>query len=111
MNMDRKELGKYGEEQAVNLLRAKGYRILDTNWKCRAGELDIVAQKGYIITFAEVKTRRTLEFGTPSEAITAKKKTHIRNTAAFYMKSHNINDINVRFDVIEIYVNHIERAF
>lgn len=104
-------MGRLGEQHAAELLKAKGYSILDMNWACRTGELDIVARKGYLIVFAEVKTRSSLVFGTPGEAVDAQKRQHMKNTAMYYLKMHRICNMNIRFDVIEVYIDHIEGAF
>ena len=109
--MYRKRLGDFGEEQAQNLLEAKGYMILASKWRCPAGELDIIAKRGTILAFVEVKTRTALDYGNPAEAVTARKVQHIRNAARYYMKQKRINCLRPRFDVIEIYANHIEGAF
>ncbi|MGI6721732.1 MAG: YraN family protein [Anaerovoracaceae bacterium] len=109
--MNRKELGRLGEEQAAAMLRAKGYTIVERNWSCRAGELDLIARRGYTVVFVEVKTRRSLDFGTPAEAVNADKRRHIRHAASSYLKMNHMENVDVRFDVVEIYMNHIERAF
>ena len=100
---------------------AYGWRILDRNWHCRYGELDIVARsEAGCITFVEVKTRRTLRYGTPQEAVTASKQINLRHAAVQWLMepSHRVPHNGVRFDVITVIVragrplvHHIEGAF
>lgn len=73
--MNNKELGNFGETQACWLLKEKGYHILERNWRCPVGEIDIVARRGSMVVFVEVKTRRSLTYGVPREAVTSKKTT------------------------------------
>lgn len=111
--------GKMGEEMACNYLRKKGYAIFEKNFKCRIGEIDIVAEKDGRIVFVEVKTRNGDMFGMPSEAVNHKKRRKIVNAAAYYMMLHHkYGKYDVRFDVIEVLVsgrsakiNHIRNAF
>lgn len=110
-SLDRKKIGKYGEDRAGELLESKGYRIIARNWRCRCGELDLVARRGYEIVFCEVKTRTSMKYGTPAEAVTSAKKHHIRQAAMCYMKKYGLERLSWRCDVIEIYINHIENAF
>jgi len=109
--MNRKELGNFGEKKAAEILETKGYKILTRNYKCKMGELDIIARKGYTIVFVEVKTRSNLKYGIPAEAVNNQKRVHMHRTATYYMTTNRITNVNVRFDVIEIYINHIEQVF
>lgn len=84
MATHRKALGRLGEELAVRALAARGYRIRERNWRCQAGELDIVAEDGDVLAFVEVKTRRGREFGTPEEAITPAKQAKLVELASTY---------------------------
>ena len=105
----------------VNQDQCRGWRILDRNWHCRYGELDIVARsEAGCITFVEVKTRRTLRYGTPQEAVTASKQINLRHAAVQWLMepSHRVPHNGVRFDVITVIVragrplvHHIEGAF
>ncbi|MBE6037480.1 MAG: YraN family protein [Clostridiales bacterium] len=111
-------LGKRGEDLAADYLQRKGYRILARNFRCRRGELDIVAEKGGVLVFAEVKTRRSLAFGLPGEAVTPKKQIHLLQGAAYYCRTQGIRGMPLRMDVVEVlfleekpYLHHIENAF
>lgn len=82
------ELGRAGEDRAVAHLIRLGYRILDRNWRCALGELDVVAQCGDALAFVEVKTRRTLDFGHPFEAIDESKRQRLWRLAHAWCRAH-----------------------
>ena len=112
--MNQREFGAEGEAAARDYLVAHGARILEMNYRRPTGEIDIIAKKGRIILFVEVKRRTTLRFGRPAEAVNAAKRRHIRNTALLYLQEKRQMDARVRFDIIEIMpdgINHIENAF
>ena len=94
--------GQCGEDAAVYYLKKNKYRIIDRNHRNKCGEIDIIAQKGDDLVFVEVKTRRSDQFGTPSEAITYYKKKNFVNTVRWYLMEHP-SEMNIRFDVIEVY--------
>ena len=96
------ELGKLGEELAIEYLQKEGYEILETNWVFQKAELDIIAQKGDILAAVEVKTRSSLEFGLPQEFVKPKKIQLLAKAINEYVISNDL-DVNVRFDVISIY--------
>jgi putative endonuclease len=98
------ETGKKGEQLAVIYLKNKGYRILETNWREQKYELDIVAQIGNELIIVEVKTRRNKFFGDASEAVTPQKQQHLIAGADCYVAQKNI-DLDIRFDVICVYVS------
>lgn len=98
------ELGKLGEELAVEFLQKEGYEILETNWIFQKAEIDIIAQKDDIIAAVEVKTRSSLEFGLPQEFVKSKKIQLLTKAINEYVISNDF-DVNVRFDVISIYKN------
>jgi len=98
------ELGKLGEELAVDFLQKEGYEILETNWVFQKAELDIIARKGNIVAAVEVKTRSSVEFGLPQEFIKPKKIQLLTKAMNEYVISNDF-DVNVRFDVISIYKN------
>ncbi|MDE7082859.1 MAG: YraN family protein [Clostridia bacterium] len=107
------KLGKSGERQAQKYLEGNGWQILERNWKNPFGEVDIIAMRGEICAFIEVKTRLSDEFGAPSEAVTNSRKLKYIRGANYYFCNKNI-DCTVRFDIIEIFkgqLNHIENAF
>jgi len=106
-------LGKQGELKAQKYLKRQGWTIVETNWKNPFGEVDIIARKGDVLAFIEVKTRLSDEFGAPSEAVTNKRKLKYIRGANYYFCNKCI-DCTVRFDIIEIFkgnINHIENAF
>ena len=109
--MQRGELGRLGEDFAAGLLIAEGYRVIERNFRCKAGEVDIIAEKNGEISFVEVKTRRTLTFGQPVEAVTGEKQRHLRNTAAYYLRTHAGCFQAVRFQIVEVFCNQIYNAF
>lgn len=115
MNSNSKvRLGRAGEELAAELLSARGYAIMERNYRCSAGEIDIVAANGADIVFAEVKTRAGNTYGRPCEAVDAAKQRRIREAAIYYLREKSGGRTlysRLRFDVIEIAVDHIADAF
>ena len=112
--MDRRELGAIGENMAAELLRSKGYVILRRNYRCSAGEIDIIAERYGELCFVEVKTRQGFAYGRPCEAVTAEKKRHIRRAAQQYieeMKAQGYVPRRVDYQIIEIIAEHHVRAF
>lgn len=105
------ELGKRGEEAAACFLQRREYEILDRNWKCIAGEADIVAFQDDTLCFIEVKTRKDAQKGFPSEAVDTRKRSRYERIAACYLKDHDYADVRVRFDIIAILVLGEDRAF
>lgn len=105
------ELGKRGEEAATRFLERREYEILDRNWKCIAGEADIVALQDDTLCFIEVKTRKDAQKGFPSEAVDTRKRSRYERIAACYLKDHDYADVRVRFDIIAILVLGEDRAF
>ena len=116
----RQELGKLGEDLACTYLKQRGYKILTRNYRKPVGEIDIICKIGEIIIFVEVKTRTSLEFGYPEEAVNNSKRKTIRTVARHYLQENNHYYKEIRFDVISILmqnknqnqiINHIEAAF
>ena len=114
-------LGPWGEAQAAEYLRNRGYTILACNYRCRLGEIDIIAQKGRYVVFVEVKLRKSDAFGAAREFVDRRKQDRIRSTAVLWLESHS-DCLQPRFDVIEIYapagtetirpqIIHLENAF
>ena len=101
---DHNDLGKLGEELAVEFLQKEGYEILETNWVFQKAELDIIARKGDILAAVEVKTRSSLAFGLPQEFVKSKKIQLLAKAINEYVISNDF-DVNVRFDVISVYKN------
>ncbi len=111
------ELGKLGEQLAVDFLIKKGYKIKEKNWRFQKAEVDIIAQKENILTIIEVKTRTTDYFGNPQDFITPKKIKLLTKAIDEYVVTNDL-DVEVRFDVIgiinnknEIKIEHLEDAF
>ncbi len=106
-------LGRWGEERAVRWYRAAGYRVLDRNWFGEAGELDLVLGRDDQIVFCEVKTRSSVRFGDPSEAVGRDKQRRIRSLAVEWLRRNALTG-EVRFDVAAVVggrVSIIESAF
>jgi putative endonuclease len=97
-------LGRLGEDLAADYLRDRGLRILDRNWRCATGELDIVATDGCVIVFCEVKTRSTDAFGPAVAAVGVDKARRLRRLAAMWLRERGATGAEVRFDVIGILV-------
>ena len=96
------ELGKLGEEMAVEFLRKDGYIILQTNWTFQKAEIDILAQKGNTLAVVEVKTRSSLEFGLPQDFVKPKKIQLLVKAVDAFVNERNL-EIDVRFDIIAIH--------
>lgn len=95
-------LGRYGEELAALHLREDGLVLVQRNWRCELGELDIVAREGGYLVFCEVKTRRAAMYGSPVEAVGREKAARIRTLASRWLAEHRAAWTEVRFDVIGI---------
>ena len=112
-------LGKRGEELAAAFLEGEGYAILDRNWRCRQGEIDVVAFDGVDTVFVEVKTRSSLAFGHPLEAITVQKLARLRRLAAVWCEVHPGSHDRIRIDAIAVVaprdapaqIEHLKRVF
>ncbi|MDR1422036.1 MAG: YraN family protein [Coriobacteriales bacterium] len=102
MTAQRKHLGKLGEEIACWYLEQEGLRIIERNWRCAAGEADIIAHEEDEIVFVEVKTRSDIEKGLPEDAITAAKRQRYERIAMYYLMEKNPSSARIRFDVIAI---------
>ncbi|MBP4141283.1 YraN family protein [Flavobacterium sp. I-SCBP12n] len=96
------ELGKLGEEMAVEFLTKEGYTILETNWTFQKAEIDIIAQKENILAIVEVKTRSSLDFGLPQDFVKPKKIQLLVKAVDAFVNQKNI-DLEVRFDIIAIH--------
>jgi len=103
--LQKRELGKRGENIAVKFLREKGYKIIERNYRCPMGEVDIVAKDKKALVFVEIKTRTSTNFGLPEEAISYRKRQHLSKIASFYLLYYKIKEINCRFDVVSILIN------
>lgn len=114
-------LGKWGEALVAQDLRAKGWVIQGAGYRCRMGEIDLIATRGKYIAFTEVKLRKSAAYGTASEAVTYRKQERLRVAAQLYLQTHP-TELQPRFDVAEVYapqgfetkkpqITYIENAF
>jgi len=108
MSKERISLGKKGEDISIEFLRKQGYKIMERNYRCPAGEADIIARDKDVICFVEVKTRRTREYGLPEEAIDWHKQKRLAKVALRYLKEKKIEGQDFRFDVVSICSGRIE---
>lgn len=113
---NKKELGNLGEQIASKYLQKNNYEIIERNFYCKQGEIDIIAKKHKEIIFIEVKTRSNKNFGFPAEAVNTTKKKHIYQTAKYYLYKNKLLEASIRFDVIEVMlengrfnINHIKQ--
>jgi len=97
----RKALGALGESLAARELERRGYRVLARNWRCPAGEMDLIAERGGALVFVEVRTRRGRERGTPEESLTPRKQARLIEVAQAYLEEHAV-DRDWRIDVVAI---------
>lgn len=105
MKILNKQIGNMGEDIAVDYLKKSGYIILDRNFKCKIGEIDIIGKDNNYIVFIEVKTRYGNKYGIPSESVTYLKQRKIYKTAEVYILKNKLHKSNFRFDVIGITLN------
>jgi putative endonuclease len=101
-------LGARGEALAADWYLANGYQVLDRNWRCREGELDLVLRRGRTLVVCEVKTRTTDAFGVPAEAVTHAKRQRIRRLAALWLHEATFRPGQVRFDVAAVLAGRLE---
>ena len=115
----RREIGKTGENIACKYLEKNNYKIIEKNFLCRQGEIDIIAIDNIKkeIVFIEVKTRTNTKYGMPIDAVDKNKQKHIKQTIKYYNYKNNIKNIPIRIDIIEIYmqkekfkINHIKQV-
>ena len=114
--LDKINLGKYGEKIACEFLRKNKYKIITQNFKCKQGEIDIIAKEDDEIVFIEVKTRSNVACGRPSEAVNQVKQKHIKKATKYYIYLNKLENHYIRIDVIEVYlknnkfyINHIKQ--
>jgi putative endonuclease len=118
MTKERLSLGRMGEDVAAKILKEAGYRIIERNYRCRGGEVDIVALDGKTVVFVEVKTRSSEEYGPPQLAVDGRKQRQLTRAAMTYLKEKRLLTWSARFDVVGIVVRgnshdveHIKNAF
>ena len=100
----RQTTGQLGEDLVARYYEADGYCVVDRNWRCREGEIDLIVTRGRIVVFCEVKTRRGNGFGSPAEAVTFEKQRKLRTTALRWMQVHR-GRYETRFDVAAVVIN------
>lgn len=103
--MMRRDTGRLGEKLAQDFLKKRGYRIIETNYYCPGGEIDIIAKHRDCLAFVEVRTKRSREFGSPEESITAGKVKKLKAAAAYYCQTHDNLPQSWRIDVVAIELN------
>lgn len=99
------ELGKKGEELAVGYLQKLRYKILERNYRCKFGEIDIIALDRKTVVFVEVKTRSSKEFGSPQTGVTLRKQRQLAKVALSYLQKHHLFNRDARFDVVAVEKN------
>lgn len=110
MSNGRRKLGERGEDAATAYLERVGMTIVERNWRCPSGEIDIIALEESTLVLCEVKTRRSTAKGTPEESVTPAKQRRYRTLARAYVQQAGLSDVNVRFDVITLLVLGEDRA-
>lgn len=98
----RRRFGNRGEDLAAVFFMSKGFRITARNWSCRAGEIDLICERGGVTHFVEVKTRRTAAYGNPEEAVTTAKLRHLRNAVECYLRASAAPPVRYQVDVLAI---------
>jgi len=100
--MKRKTTGDVGEKLAGDFLTKQGYEIIETNYRCKEGEVDIIAKDGQFLVFVEVRAKNSRSFGSPEESVTTTKKEHLKNVAARYRESHSNLPQQWRIDFVAV---------
>jgi len=101
----RRQLGDAGEDLAAAALKKQGYKILERNYRTPLGEIDVIARHQGFLVFLEVKTRRSLHFGEPQEAVSPAKQARLKRLADYYVKVKRQGEVKMRFDVVAITVS------
>jgi len=108
--MKRKELGAAGEKLAGDFLKKKGYKIIDTNYRCREGEIDIIARKKDCLVFIEVRAKASTGFGSPEESMTSAKRDKLVSCALTYMSEHQGLPESWRIDFVAVELDNNGKA-
>jgi putative endonuclease len=111
MTEQRRQLGNRGEDIACTFLEGEGVRILERNWRCQAGEADVIAREGEDLVFVEVKTRSSDAAGFPEDAVNRRKRQRYEKIAMEYLFTHNLPSARVRFDVMSLLLSNDGKAF
>jgi putative endonuclease len=107
----KQKFGADGERLAVRQIEKRGYKTIQRNFRCKTGEIDIIAKDGDTLVFVEVKTRNNLRFGSPKHAVTWRKQKKLIRTALYYLKTVNSSKARFRFDVISIVNNPVDGKY
>jgi putative endonuclease len=117
MSSSKQGLGRWGETRAADFLDSQGYQIVERNWRCEYGEIDLIARQDAVLVFIEVKARSSKQFGYPEEAVIPAKQLHLIEAAQTYLQAHPEQDGDWRIDVIAVQraadgcqIHHIENA-
>ncbi len=108
--MNKKEFGNLGENKAQEYLKKKKYKIIQTNFRVKSAEIDVIAYDKKTLCFIEVKTRSSDLFGQPCDAVDIRKQEKIKNGAMWYLLQNNLDD-EVRFDVVEVFATKSDDKF
>ena len=100
--MSKRELGKAGKKAAAKALTRAGYKIVERNFSCKGGEIDLIANDKSTLVFVEVKTRSSDEFAPPELSVNLRKRRRIIRAARFYLQRNRLDDVNCRFDVVAV---------
>lgn len=99
------ELGRIGENIIADYITKLGYKVVERNFECNQGEIDIIAKDKEELVFIEVKTRTDISYGEASEAVTNTKKRHLINSIKYYIYKQKLENLPIRMDVAEVYIN------
>lgn len=102
MKLGRQKLGKQSEDLAASYLQKQGYKIITRNYRCRQGEIDLIASEGDVLVFVEVRSKQNQRYGTPAETVDKNKQRKIRKAAENYLFVQRKSDVYCRFDVVAI---------
>jgi len=102
MKDPRRQLGDAGEDLAAAALKKQGYKIIERNYTTPLGEIDLIARQGGVLVFIEVKTRKSLRFGQPQDAVSPAKQARLQRLADYYLQRQRLGEVPVRFDVVGI---------
>ena len=104
MTLMRQQVGQKGEQAARDYLEQKGYRIIETNYRCRLGEIDIIARDGDMVVIVEVRTKTGLAFGRPEESINQEKARKLHRLALQYIQSNYHREVSSRIDLVAVMI-------
>jgi len=102
------DVGRAGEDLAAAWYEARGYAVVERNWRCPEGEIDIVARRGRLVVIAEVKARSSDRFGLPVEAVVRDKQRRLRRLAMAWMRECGVRGVGLRFDVVSVLAGGVE---